>query len=1819
MSIRSALRRNRWILLAIWFLLVNTYAVYIYSSRRPARESVRVVHCRPTDGPLTGRTAVRWRFSRAMVRHAAVGTPLEYEPAAFAPVVSGIFRWTRPDELTFEPTAQWRACTRFTAALAETLCGVAGEPLAGPRTFRFASRPLSLRRVEQSAFTARGTARLVLEFSDPVSRAQLHAHLLLATPEGQKLSYRVVGDRTAQRHELKIRNVPCEELVVRVKPGLQSTSGPLGLTCEQSRRLKLSRVLRLLSTAPEIKCFEAGNVTARFNFPLDLAMAADFIRTEPPLALSVESRGRYWRGNACRILADFEPGRTYTVRFLKGLPSRAGPSLASELVRNVYFPDRKPAIRFTSPGHYLSAAGSMRVPIQLVNLERCNVRIHRVYPNNLVQLAMRRADKYRYYYGKPHESLSRVAAEFELTNRAQRNVVVQRHIALDEMLGARSGAFLIEARGGERAAASHFVVLSDTGLSVKMAAREMLVWANSLRSLAPIAGAEVRVFSPQNQVLLAGHTDRDGLARLAFDEQAGMDPAPFLVTVRQGEDITFLRLDNSAVTVGGSIGARAYHERGYEAFLFSDRGIYRPGETAHIRAVVRGVDALCPDPFPVTLRIHRPDGKRDRTFNAMLNAWGTAEFNVSWPDYLPTGRYRLSVCLPASDTALGSTSVALEDFVPPQIRVRAQAPTQRVRAQTSFEVTAHAEHLFGRPAAGLRAEARAEFSALPFQPKGWSGYRFEDSTRKFRTVRKELGKQVLDSAGRARWRAAASPDWRPGAAIKALIGVTVFETGGRTVSDYASCTVDPFPFYVGIRRENARLIVGRAGRFELAAVRPDGTAATGAARLRLTVAKLSWTSAFEKGDDGRYRYVSEPHAARILQHDVELVDGRGQYVFTPEHSGQYRISVRDPGSGAGCSVDFYASTDGQPQQAWSLEHPDKIQLELDKDRYDADETATLLIKAPFSGKALVSLESTRVLEHQIIRMTGNTARVRFTVRPEYRPNVYCSVTLIRPVLPAATWAPHRAAGSVPLRVSSPSRRLDMHLTVPARIRPNRTLEVPVQVLDHAHCAARAEVVVAAVDEGICMLTDFRTPDPFAFFFAPRTRGVALYDLYAALMPETAAPGAPNVPVPGGGMSTAIRKRLNPIRTRRFKPVALCSSRVETDPLGRCVVRFDVPEFTGTLRLMAAAVGKQAFGAAEARVFVRRPLVVQSSLPRVLAPSDSFLVPLCIRNETGTDGDARIALACTGPLHVADGARAATQTLFVANGNEMRTDLALRAGTLPGKATFRLEARLAAERFEETIELPVRPASSRTVRSGVGTVPPGQAAALKMPGEWLEGTGLAKLWLAALPDVKLAGGLDYLLRYPYGCIEQTTSCSFPLLYLRELAERLYPGRLDRQGVAHLVDAGIHRVLSMQRSDGGFGFWPGAAVYPWGSIYATHFLVEAADAGYQVPADRLQSACRYIERWLARGEEGAYEKSYACLVLARAGSAPYGWISRLREAQPALEPGVRCRLAGALLAAGKRRAARELLGTVGPGTHARAVGDVYSRDEHGNRRLYRRHARAIGGSLRSPVRDDALLLAAWLDADPQSEFVPVLASRLEAAQSDGRWGSTQDNAVALMALGKYCRTLAAAGTCIAGRLERETGAPLVAFRNKQRLQHDLTAQAGATLRLVNESAAPLYFWWKSEGVPRGYPPEEDRGMRVRREFFLSDGSVADPTALRQGELVIVQISLETDRELDNIVIEELLPGGLEIENPRLKTSQLVSLPEHKAGLPLHHTDLRDDRLLAFTGRFSGRKNFCYAARAITRGTFTVPAASAVCMYDHELRSLHGRETITIKGDE
>ncbi len=1271
----------RWVWTTGLFATINVVGLLWIGSMVRGRTARLTVEAFEPQGETEPEADITIRFNQPMAAQDDVGREVTAALVAFAPTIRGKLSWADERTLAFRPAEKLPMATPFVATVSRKCRSLAGQALAADAAFEFNTPPLRVLRVGQKALSRYSGLSLGVEFNDKVAPDEARGHIVLTGPGGTKVPFWLTSHAPSRTVVLATAQVPEETLRLVVTKGLRGVSGPLGLGADSEWEVKVDAGLRIEAVSARARTPDDVAVSVACNQPLDLEAAAKHIQVEPRADFRVVSDY-----DGFRLVGAFVPGRRYRITFLAGLAAKNGSELARDVVRSILIPDVEPYIRFRTQGFYLASQGSLLLPLETTNVREVQLTIEQVYPNNVV-----------HYFREPGRDLCRPVRSEKLTFPHKPNERQVVDLDLRKLIGTGSplpatgalGLYRVEAsnpavRWGEREC--QLVAITDLGLTVKRSDADLLVWVNALSTARPVEGATVAVLTKANQQVLSGTTDANGLAHFKGVD-ASPERQPFVVAATKGNDTGFVevepaRLDDSDFDVSG----RPYLASGYEAFIYGDRAIYRPGSKVVLRAIVRGKDATVPQPFPVQFRVQRPDGRLFKTLAAKLNAWGSAEATVEVPTYALTGRYSVELRLPGSEKAIGNYTFQVEDFVPDRMKVTIAAkegrrvPIAGDGRGEELTFTVKASHLFGSPAADRAVEARCDFVAEQFSHPDFPGYSFSDSSKKFATITEKLGEATLDKDGKREFTVKIPGGMAPPSGLSAIVTASVKELGGRAVTASLAVAVDCYPHYIGLARaskEHAR--TGAADRLLVVAVKPDGSP-VGSLQLEGNAYQVVWNTVL-KLQGNSYRFVSEREEKSIEKLTCAVSNGRGEVAFTPPGVGEYVVRLADKASGASADLRFYCA--GEGDVPWAMDKPARIELVPDKKAYAPGDTARVLVKAPFPGTALLTVETDRIHHAQVLVMEKNTAEFAFPVTAALAPNAYCSATVVRKAS-GTPWVLHRAYGAAPLALDNAPRQLKVHVQSPDEARPGKPMRVALRVTDAAGAGRKAEVTLAAVDEGICQLTRYETPDPWGFFFGKRRLGVATADLYSLLMPEPEARKVGMDSAPGGdGHEDGYDPRLiNPVAVERVKQVALWRSGIETGDDGKAELMLDVPEFSGQLRLMAVAASASGLGAAERPARIKQPLMVQASFPRFLAPGDEFVVPVTVFNNTGESGNVQLAIKTGGGLDVSSDA---PKQVAVESGREATVRISAYAPATPGAATLSVEARLGDETAVESVD------------------------------------------------------------------------------------------------------------------------------------------------------------------------------------------------------------------------------------------------------------------------------------------------------------------------------------------------------------------------------------------------------------------------------------------------------------------------------------------------------------------------------------------------------
>jgi len=1777
------------------------YGIFYFMLGEGGRPAVKVESFAPTDEVQPG-TNFTIAFSKELVSDSLLNRQLDSAPITFNPPIPGKFQWTDKNKIRFYPEALLAPSTEYTAEISAAIAAGSGYTLRGEREFAFYtprfrvnSAALNFEFTPESNETANLAASI--EFNYQVDPEEAAKAIAIEYEDGGTIPFKLKTSAPANIMALvaegaKRNKEQDKNIRLKIAGGLLCAGGNLGLEREYVQPITLPRQQDLVveRALPRVQTPTRGYIRIEFNLPVNLAKAKEFVIVDPAISYEIAAAHHY-----LDLQGNFSAGKSYQLAVREGLRAIDGSPLKRDFATTVTFHHEQipPQVDFVGEGFYLTRSGNLNLGLSTINIDKVSLNVEKVFANNLVyllnstQLASGNGGYYYYddeegdgyYYRNAGYNLKALGKQIHATEIVTAKVaneeVVTPISVRDYLAGERLGIFKFTARDHENRwrTATKWVMATDMGLLAKKAGDDLWVWVNALADLKPVPNAEVQLLSQNNQLLITARTNNEGLAQLKGVAGYAKEFDPYLITASAGNDFCFLELQRRMIpTADFEVGGMPYLEHGYDVFLYTERGVYRPGETAHLAGIVRGENLTVPASFPVKLRVKGPDDKILEEQRATLNEQGAMQFKVSLPEQGLTGKY-LALLIVGEDEEIGRTAFNVEDFIPDRMKVKLATDKDSYTVGETMKIDVEAVMLFGPPAAQRRAQTDIAIEAALFAPAKWKSFTFFDETKTFSKQNVELDDVTLDENGRYAYEFPIPPDYAPPSSLRGTVAATVFEPAGRGVSAYQSVTIHPYKTYVGLRKaQEGYAKPDEETKIEFIVLNPAGEPMA-KRQVEVALYRVYWQSILKKGNDNFYRYVSERVEEQAQKFTVLSPAGPGSFMVVPKDYGSYRVSARDVESNATASISFYAS--GWGYVPWAMDHPDRIELDLDKPSYLPGEKALVQVRAPFSGKLLLTLEREKVLSYKVVTLAQNTATIEMPITEACKPNAYVSAHLIRSTEKLERNTPARAFGVVPIAINNEANHLVIELEAPEEIRPKTKLTVNFRV--RGNLSATPYLTIAAVDEGICQLTDFQTPDPHAYFYSKKRLGVDSYDMYGLLLPEI-----PPLLLSSAGGDASRMKHLSPVSVKRVKPVAFWSGLVKANGDGSGSVSFDLPQFNGSLRLMAAAFANNNFGAAQKNIFVREPLVLTPTLPRFIASGDEFAVPVSVFNGTGAAATVNIKLGIQGPVKLT---APGNQSLKISNQSEGQIYFACKAETTMGKVTFNLSAGAGSVKTEMSEEVPLRPPVPFITLTGSGSLEENKPAKVTFPADWIPGTADFALSVSAFPAVNFAGSLQYLLVYPHGCVEQTTSKVFPLLYFNELARLAEPELFKRNSADYYIEEGITKLESMQQSSGVFSYWPyGGYINNWGSIYAAHFLVEARKAGYTVSDrcyNRLLTALQAYQRDFHENDSYSFQTAvYGSYVLALAGKPDKSMMFYLKNnARSQLTDYSQYQLAGAFALAGDLATARALL----PNSLPAAAKEEYE----------------TGGNFNSSVRAQAIMLNILAEVDPTSPLVPRLVENLtKAAGKFGHWHTTQENAYAFLALGKILKKQVEADYSGSVSL---TGKPVGPFGGKDE-SFSSKAWAGKQLNIEIKGKGTCYYYWRAEGIPSKLQIDEyDHDLRVRRRYLDRNGNPVSYDAFRQGDLLVAEITVEAlNEDLDNVAIVDMLPAGFEIENPRLQSRAGIDWIGDENYKPLY-MDIRDDRLVLF-GNFARSESvkFYYGLSAVTQGKFILPPIRAEAMY-------------------
>jgi alpha-2-macroglobulin len=1527
-----------------------------------------------------------------------------------------------------------------------------------------------------------------------------------------------------------------------------------------------------------------------FNFSESLAHKTDFT---PYVAVAGAANAAISAEDQQICVEGVKHGERYAVVLRQGLPSAVGESLLKEADYEVYVRDRSPQAHFAGRAYVLPRQGQLGAPLTTVNTAKVSIDVYRIGDRNLL------AETARDDFLKPitaaraseiesQDGLKVWSGTMDVASTLNQDVVTDFPIA--KAVGKLDpGVYLVTARpwkGAKAPAAAsdddqdaqlatQWMVVSDLGLTTFSGDDGIHVLARSLATAQPLSGVEMRLIAHNNEVLASKTTGADG--RIDFDpglSRGTGGSAPGLLVATVGDDYGFLNLVQPAfdLTDRGVSGRDA--PSALDAFVYTERGVYRSGETVFVAALLRDAISEAKSGLPLTLVVKRPDGVEYKRLTVADQGLGGRAVAVPLLSDAAAGKWTIDAYADPKGASIGHAEFLLEDYVPERLDFALKTGKSAATPGEPIDVSLDARFLYGAPAVGLdvtgaiRLEAVAD-SALA----GFPGYVAGLTDDEFTAIENQFpDKTQTDDKGHVDL-SVDLPDGGAAKPLQAKIIVDVAESGGRTVERVTTLPVRAKGAMIGVKKDfGDDLGQGDTATFEAIAVAPDGTTTARKA--------VSWSLYQVNEDyqwfnsDGRWSYEPVKSSKRLAAGSLDI-DPQAPAKFTaPVAWGRHRLDLKSA-DGEQTSITFDVGWSGTA----GPDTPDNVVVTLDKASYAPGDQAKLRVASHFAGKATIALVGGKLEKFIDVDLVDGDNVVPFDVGADWGPGAYAVALTHRPLDVKAKRMPGRALGLAWFSIDEAAHKLDVAIHAPDKTRPREPLTVPIQIGGLAP-GEEAEIAVAAVDVGILNLTGYKTPDPRSYFFGQRKLAVDIRDLYGMLI--DGMQGEAGALQTGGDSSGSLQGNL-PTQP----PLALFSGVVKVGADGAARVAFDLPAFNGSVRVMAIAWSKSKVGSAEANVIVRDPVVVTATLPRFLDLGDRSQVHVDLDNVEGDAGDYRLDLDIHGPL-TAD-ADALSRTVKLAAHQRSSFVVPISAAGV-GVATIDLKLTGPGMSLTQRFPLGVSAGAPDVYRRVIKPLAAGDSATIAddLVADFVPGTGSVSIAASPFGALDTPALLQALDRYPYGCSEQVVSRAMPLLYLNQIAalEHLSgDGDVDAR-----INQAIDREMTRQSSNGAFGLWTADADSDdlWLDAFVTDFLTRAREKSFAVPQGSFDLALDHLRNSVINAAdpgEGAGEPlAYALYVLARNGRPVIGDLRYLADTKQDVfkTPLAKVQLAAALAMLGDRARAGKAFVVALDALDAEQDNGL-SRPDYG-----------------STLRDAAATLALVVEAEMTPAELPGdpigrVGAVLERARAARSSTSTQENDWMVIAAEALARQKALSQFTVDGQpVEGAINRKWSGFALGQKL-----------ITIANVGKATAQLVTTASGVPIAHDPAASEGYELERTFYKLDGTKTDLKTIAQNERVVVVLKItESEARYAKLLVVDRLPAGLEIDNPTLFDSGSIdAFSWLKKDIDPVHSEYRDDRFVAAFDREPGQSAFfsvAYVVRAVAPGQYVYPPATAEDMY-------------------
>ena len=1335
---------------------------------------------------------------------------------------------------------------------------------------------------------------------------------------------------------------------------------------------------------------------------------------------------------------------------------------------------------------------------------------------------------------------------------------------------------------------SRNILASNMGIIAKTTStKEVDVSISDINSAKPMSGVTVEVYDFQKQLMGSGKTNNSGFIRVKskhkpFAIVASKEKQKGYLKLQGGDAINYSQFDVNGVTT----------KAGMNAFIYGERGVWRPGDSVHLTCVLHNSMKQIPNQYPIKVKLYTPENVLYSQDILASNLDGFYGYHSKTSVDAPTGTWR------AEFKAGGSTFykyIKIETVKPNKLKIDIDFESNQLTSMQN-KVRMQVNWLHGAKAQNLKTKVIATTQSIETKFKSFENFNFNNPARDFSLQEDVAFNGKTNAEGGVQFPLKLNIAQKTPGKLKVGLFTKVFEQGGDFSTYYTSKEYSPYSSYVGLHMKYeyedwSMLSTGKNHTIQIATVDENGNK-TSRNNIKVQLYKKNRNWWYSRSDD-KYEYNVSSSTNLVKEKVISTQNGYGTFNFNVDNDeyGRYLIKVTDPQSGHEAAQLFVMDWSNWKSRGEIGDELTTLNLKSDKESYEVGDKAKITVPGKEGARILLSLENgTHIVDKKWFECKGSQTEVSFEVTPEMLPNVYANITLIQPYNKSANDLPIRMFGIVPIMVNDPKSRLEPIIKHPKQISPQDKLNLTVSEDD----GREMTYTLAIVDEGLLDITAFKTPDIWKHFNQKQALGVKTWDMYESVMGALQGKFA-NIFAVGG--SDDAMKILDKNNMSRFKPVVKFLGPFKLKKGRKQNHSIQIPNYIGSLKVMVIAANQDhRYGSSDAIVKVKQPLMLSATMPRVLHPGSELTLPLTIFADKGI-GKAQISIKSNGLLKI-------EKANFNANLNAGEETMVYVPVTVPAKSgAARLEVTAKSGKYTstETIDIPViipNPSITRTESKSVAGRDEGQFSYSPFG---VAGTNKVKLEVSSIPNLNLEKRLNYLINYPHGCVEQTTSSVFPSLYLDQLLD-LSSAR--KSEIENNIKEGILRIKSMQTANGGIGYWPGNNyANDWGTNYAGHFMLMAEQKGYKLPSGYKSAWIKYqtkrSNQWNPRASDQRYYfnieshqlmQAYRLYTLALANKANVGAMNRLREDSKLTEQ-AGWRLAAAYAIIGKKEVAIKLIAQ-----------NFYNEPRQRYYYFY---------TYGSNLRDISMKLETYSAIGEYNRAYPLLKDISTALRSKSYY-STQSTAFALISVAKYVQS----GTEKGLKFTYTVNGQSKTYSSSQYSLAQISLPLKASkISVQNTNEGRLFINLHNTGQPLEYKvPSFQENLKMSVEYRDMKNNIISPNSISQGtdfKAVVKVSNPNTIGDYQDLALSQIFPAGWEIINLRLNDRASV----HKGSAPTYQ-DIRDDRVYTyFNLKRNETKSFVVLLNAAYKGKYILPAVKVEAMYEGDVKAIESNGSASV----